>query len=468
MLPSPLELVPLGANTHRNNHRSESISIQARYYVSRDDGILSLHENRTLPMREPSSEFIAVDLTTDTTLNNATSTIPPSDFTLLPSTQKKLIRKHRKRFWLLIVGFFLSLIVLVVMIALTIKGVRGRGGHRIWSLVVIAMLAVTTAMLCALKTWDLQRGRQERIDLEEGFVGLQSQREEREQREREREQCWVAAIRGREQDLAVEPERGRSYQRAKERKENTGAEVITQGVKITPTMHKDAPIQIQPPIRTALSQRDYIHQDLTTFRSESLNQYLDTEEARQRLVKKAAQSILARANLSPITPNSTDSLILKNALRRDRHPSHSSQLSVTAGMLENPFNTPITSTITVDDPWTLDAIFARPRSLIYEPSRSIPLPSIMAQVSLANPGIPERSQSLSKTDRAALQVVPAVTPCRDSTVIADNEDAFSETASIRERRRAQSVDRVRQWWAREKGSEATEGGKAVGRCLRVG
>ena len=472
MIPPPLAPRSSRASAHSSNHRSDSISTLPRSHPGHNPRVPSNSKLRTGPIRHPSPPFVTIEIDADLIPDNVTATIPPSDFSLLPPRQKKLVRRHRKLLCALTAMFLVSVVMMTVGIIEAIPAAKTPNGRRAWSFSIVAMLSLATAIGCAFKGWDVYRGRKERESTQEGWVELEEAREKRERRERERERCWVAAIRGREQNHGSEPERGRSRRRASDGFEDTVAEMRRQQMAMKNYEHQassDLMKHLRRPFtrQSSFSHNEGIDPGLAAFRSETgLNRHFVADETRQRLARKAMQTILARADLSPITPNSPESFILKNHLRRDHRRSQSSQPS-NAGLPENPFDTPPVSSAMVDDPWKLDIIPARPGPRIYKPSRSHPFCPLVAQ-NPANPLIAHLSYPPRSSSIPTYGHIPDPTHhspnhldniARPASAAVDDDDACSDSASMRERRRAQSVDRIRQWWARNKEMEDSAGKK---------
>lgn len=202
--------------------------------------------------------------------------------------------------------------------------------------------------------------------------------------------------------------------------------------------------------------------DLTPFRGPSCDRLLAHERQKQRLAQKAAQGMIFLYAHGAASAH-------HNAASLTTRPSPPSPGNATSPPASAP-----------TDPWKIDIVPPRPGPRIqYSAFRAPPASSSSANTAdpFANP-VPADSHA-----PAPPRHDPASTPARcDDHLLAllalsaspaAADDACSDTASVRERLRKQSVERVQRWRARneemmgggEKGGES--GGRAVRRVKGV-
>ncbi len=136
--------------------------------------------------------------------------IPPSSIHNIPRSHKKVLRRHRKLFWVLIGFFNISLIALTAAVVLGAMKAHENGQNGAKSAAIILGVFGFCGMVgSAAVIWLIVTGRRARARLERRWADEEKVKEARGVRERERESHMRESIRDRERSLSRSRSRGR-------------------------------------------------------------------------------------------------------------------------------------------------------------------------------------------------------------------------------------------------------------------
>lgn len=462
--PSSLSLPLPGAETYAHSPYRRSLSANSHSPFHHHTRVPSLSRNPIRPTPRCYASFTVTDFA-KTRTNSATAAIPPATFSSLPPADRRLLRRHTKLLWALSAGFFVCVIILTVSIVLAATEAKAPGGRVKWSVVVIGILGFVGAAVCVAFGWDAYRGRKARAERQETWVELEAESEERTRRERRRQRDVILDIRSRQQTPSLTRARPQSRGRARERDEEMGPGHRPQEIT---TIHKTHPSPSPNPnhLRRPYTRQNSISHpdppnlnlkldlDLTPFSRPSCDRLLATEREKQRLAQQAAQEMLSLYAQSAASAHNTASSLA--------HPSPNSTGHATSS--PSPYSAPT-------DPWKIDIVPPRPgpriqhRSAFRTPSSATPAENPFAT--------PPPSESHGTAPPHHGPIIPTPTHHHHGHLFAmlalstspAADEACSETASVRERMRKQSVDRVQRWRARNEEMEGEER-DGEGRAIR--
>ncbi len=136
--------------------------------------------------------------------------IPPSSINSIPRSHKKVLRRHRKLFWVLIGFFNISLIASTAAVVLGAMKAHENGQNGAKSAAIILGVFGFCGMVgSAAVIWLIVTGRRARARLERRWADEEKVKEARGVRERERESHIRESIRDRERSLSRSRSRGR-------------------------------------------------------------------------------------------------------------------------------------------------------------------------------------------------------------------------------------------------------------------
>ena len=140
--------------------------------------------------------------------------IPPTSIHSIPRSHKKVLRRYRVLFWVVIGIFNISLIALTAAIVLGAIKARQQGlnGTKC-AAIIVGVFGFSGIVGSAAVIWFIVTGRRERARLEKRWADEERVKEARGMRERQREAHIRESIKDRERSLSRSQSRGRGRER---------------------------------------------------------------------------------------------------------------------------------------------------------------------------------------------------------------------------------------------------------------
>ena len=201
--------LPFGADTHTHAtwRRSGSVSV-VRSVRHEYQPTISDHGLQTY------SAVVADALASDAVSRLANTQIPPSSIKSIPRSHKRVLRRHRILFWVVVMVFHVSLIALTAAIILGAVKAHESGQNDVkCAAIIVGVFGFSGMIGSAAVIWLILTGRKERARLEKRWTDDERAKEANCIRERRSERHLRQVIRDRERSLSRSRSRGEDRDR---------------------------------------------------------------------------------------------------------------------------------------------------------------------------------------------------------------------------------------------------------------
>ena len=160
--------------------------------------------------------------------------MPPSSMNNIPRSHKKVVRQHRKLFWVLIgiLGVSLFASTVAIVLGAVMAHHRGQNGATC-AAIIVGIFGFSGMVGSAAVIWFILTGRKENARLEKRWADEEKVREARSVRERQTESQLRESIRNRDRSLSGSRSRGRG--RGRDRVTRPAVRRIPSFIAMTPT-----------------------------------------------------------------------------------------------------------------------------------------------------------------------------------------------------------------------------------------